>query len=291
VDLLEVQGLHKSFKESLISTRHHVLKGLDFILKEGSITGFLGANGAGKTTLIKILLGFISSDEGEINWSSHLGRDHKDVLRHIGYFPERPYFYPNVTGREFLIYTGKLSGVELKRLLNQIEKFSQILKIDHALDRKIRGYSKGMLQRLGFISAIAHDPKFLIFDEPLSGLDPIGRQEFKDVLKSLHNEGKTIFFSSHIVPDIEEVCDDVLFLDQGKIVFHGAIEKLLEEHSTRKYRVRYRQEGGERLFETSYYEELFFIMSDKKIEIITVEKKRPRLEEIIYQSEHRGIDE
>ena len=143
-----------------------------------------------------------------------------------------------------------------------------------------------MLQRLGFISAIVHNPRVLLFDEPLSGLDPIGRQEFKDVLRLLHGKGKTIFFSSHIVPDIEEVCDDVLVLNSGKIFYHGAIEQLLKRHEKDNYKVRYRNKGESIELSTNFIcpGELSDFIRKESIETISVEKERPRLEEIIYRN-------
>lgn len=286
MNILEVQNLHKSFQEGWGSLEHQVLKGISFTLKPGSITGFLGANGAGKTTLIKILLGFISCNKGKILWGENFGKNYKNIMQHIGYFPERPYFYSNVTGREFLNYTGRLSGIMKSELSSQMEKYAKLLKIDFALDRNIGGYSKGMLQRLGFMSAILHNPSFLIFDEPLSGLDPIGRQEFKDVLLELHSEEKTIFFSSHIVPDIEQVCEDVLFLDEGVISYHGSIKQLLEEHSAGVYDIQYMEKssGKEKFKEVDSYSHLQQLYQNDQIEILSSMKKRPTLEEIIYRT-------
>lgn len=286
MNVLEVTDLHKSFKESVFSLEHHVLKGLDFSLAPGSITGFLGANGAGKTTLIKIILGFISVSRGSVQWSRSFGRDHQSIMANIGYFPERPYFYPHVTGREFLHYTGRLSGVSVRELKIRIKQYAELLKLDFALDRKISGYSKGMLQRLGFISAVVHNPQFLVFDEPLSGLDPIGRQEFKEVLLKLHSEGKTIFFSSHIVPDIEQVCEDVLFLDEGKIRYHDSIKKLLSEHSTGKYVVHctHNHSGDQQRKEIDTYQAVVDLYNDSNYTVQSCVQKQPHLEEIIYRT-------
>ncbi len=281
MELVSVDNLYKSFSNK----RVQVLQGISFSLLRGSVTGFLGANGAGKTTLIKLLLEFIFPDRGKIKWHPSLGSNFKEVRSKIGYFPERPYFYPHITGRNFLNYTGQLSGIERKRLEQVIFKYSSLLKLTDALDRKIHGYSKGMLQRLGFISAILHDPEILIFDEPLSGLDPLGRQEFKDTLKLLAAEGKTIFFSSHIVPDIEEVCQDVLFLDQGEILYHGAINKLLQKYESEEYKIRYfdKELSSERVEFIKSYADIRNFFTNEDIEVISCEKRRMSLEEIIYR--------
>lgn len=286
--ILKVDSVYKSFQENFFSTPVDVLKGISFELKEGTITGFLGANGAGKTTLIKILLRFISQTNGEIYWAPAFGRTPRSIMKHIGFFPERPYFYPHLTGNEFLMYTGMLSGMKSLDIKHYVDKYAEMLNLSYALDRKVIGYSKGMLQRLGFISAIIHDPKILIFDEPLSGLDPIGRQEFKDMLKSLHNQGKTIFFSSHIVPDIEEVCEDVLVLDDGKAFYHGPIDALLKSHEKENYKVRFREnsEPSEQIVTFDSSEKMGEFLKRDNIEIISLGKERPRLEEIIYRSNH-----
>lgn len=284
--ILNVENIHKSFQENYFATPVEVLKGISFSLEPGTITGFLGANGAGKTTLIKILLGFISQTDGEVHWSREFGEGHRSIMKYIGFFPERPYFYPHLTGREFLSYTGRLSGMSKSEITSEVQIYSEMLNLAYALDRKVIGYSKGMLQRLGFISAIIHNPKLLIFDEPLSGLDPIGRQEFKDVLRKLHVEGKTIFFSSHIVPDIEEVCSDVLVLDKGKTFYHGSINTILKSHEKESYKVRYRKSGehSESVTTLDSSEQLSIFLKKDHIEIITLGKERPRLEEIIYRS-------
>ncbi len=287
--ILKVDNIHKSFQENFFSSPFQVLKGVSFRLEEGSITGFLGANGAGKTTLIKIILQFISQNEGQVQWSPRFGDSHRMIMSHIGFFPERPYFHPHLTGREFLDYMGKLSGMRSMDIKVQVKSFSAMLNIAYALDRKILGYSKGMLQRLGFVSAIIHDPELLIFDEPLAGLDPIGRQEFKVVLKQLHNRGKTIFFSSHIVPDIEEACEDVLVLDSGTSFYHGSIDHLLKQNEKDGYHIRFRKKGNEREYIENIASAplLSSFIQRQDVEIISVAKDRIHLEEVIYRSKIR----
>lgn len=226
--MLKFCNVTKSFREDFWKTRKKVLKNLTFHVQEGSLCGFLGANGSGKTTSLKTMLGFISLDEGEIEFSEKMGKTEREIKSKIGYFPERPYFYPFMTGREFCHYLGKLQSVDREELRKNIKYWSEKLNIDFALDQRIKTYSKGMLQRLGFVTALLHSPLFVVLDEPLSGLDPIGRKEFKDALVELNNRGATVFFSSHIVSDVEEICDALVVIKDGHKFFTGAKSDLLE---------------------------------------------------------------
>lgn len=235
--MLKFINVTKSFKEDFWKEGKVVLNDLSFTLEEGSLCGFLGANGAGKTTSIKSLLGFISIDSGEIKFSENLGKSIDEVKAKVGYFPERPYFYAHMTGMEFCLYLGKLQGVAPKKLHENILAWSKKLKIDFALDRKINHYSKGMLQRLGFVSCLIHDPKLIILDEPLSGLDPLGRKDFKDIMVELNRSGVTVFFSSHIVSDVEEICDSLVVISEGKKVYEGKTKDLILESSQLQYKV------------------------------------------------------
>lgn len=230
--MITAQNIRKSFRGQsghFWEKEIEILKGVTFEIKENRIVGFLGANGAGKTTFLKILMGFISQTSGEITFSPILGQKPKEIKSQIGYLPERPYFHQNLTGHEFIHYMGELNGLNKRQIREAIEKWADVFKIRFALDREIKKYSKGMLQRLGFLISLIHDPKIVILDEPLSGLDPLGRKELKDVLKELKDLGKTIFFSSHIVSDVEEVCDDVIFLNDGKIEYSGSVEEKLKD--------------------------------------------------------------
>jgi ABC-2 type transport system ATP-binding protein len=222
-------NISKKFKEDFWKPEFEALKDVSFELHAGEIVGFLGANGAGKTTFLKILLGFISPSSGSISYSDLFGPS-EQRFKKIGYMPERPYYYQYLTGREFLLYCGELHGISVDKIDESILKWAQELKLEHALDRQVKSYSKGMLQRLGFISCLIHNPELIILDEPLSGLDPIGRKEFKDIMRSLKKEGKTIFFSSHIVSDVEEVCEKVVILEDGKILYSGNIDKLIHDN-------------------------------------------------------------
>ena len=295
--MFEVKALKKSYKVDFWSKPIEVLKDVSFEVSKGEIVGFLGVNGAGKTTLIKIMMQFTSCDSGSIKFFSN--KCFEQVSGLVGYLPERPYFYPHLTGREMISYMGELCNLSKEEIDISIEKYAKRLKIDFALDRKIKGYSKGMLQRLGFVCTLVHDPELLIFDEPLSGLDPIGRKEFKDLMVELNRQGKTIFFSSHIVSDVEEVCRSVVVLDKGSIVYKGDIDSLLlseatdltrivvnkELTSNSKYTIFNKKEGLV-TYEIKNVEKKDFLKMTlvEDIEVVSLETKLPSLEEIVYKT-------
>ncbi len=219
--MIFLDNISKSFETDLFKPKKKVLNQVSFEIKKGSITGFLGANGAGKSTVIKLIMGFIKSDEGKINFGQELGTTKKSIYSKMGFLPERPFFYSQLTAREFLKYLGGLNEIKPLVLQEKVEMFSERLSLKGHLDKKINNYSKGMLQRLGIISCMIHDPMVLILDEPLSGMDPVGRKDIKDILLELNENGKTIFFSSHILSDVEEICDRVVVLDSGNLKFQG----------------------------------------------------------------------
>lgn len=297
--MLKFKAITKIFKTDLTSQPFVALDDVSFEIPTGSMVGFLGANGAGKTTSIKIIMDFIRADQGTLEFSSELGNSKNEILKKIGFLPERPYFYPNLTGHEFLHFLGGLSELKKSQIDQNIAKWAPRFKIDHALTRQLKTYSKGMLQRIGFLSTIIHDPEFIILDEPLSGLDPIGRKELKDVIVDVHKSGKTVFFSSHIVSDIEEICDRVIFLQNGKMVYDGGVQSLLNTHEQTDYLVKIQGYGFKPSVKYQDYTELagnittFKInqqdresllseVLNKKVELIGLEFIKPSLEEIFY---------
>lgn len=284
--MIQIKNITRHFRSNFWEKEFTALDDVSFQITAGKVTGFLGANGAGKTTLLKILMGFIKANSGDIQFSSELGTSQNEIFGKLGYLPERPYFYPYLSGHNFLKFMGELNNVPTNILEKNIQKYSKTLKIDHALNRLVRGYSKGMLQRLGLISVLLHDPELIILDEPLSGLDPIGRKEFKNIFMDLKNQGKTLFFSSHIVNDIEEVCENVVVLENGKLFYQGAISDLVEENKDLLYEIQYLDKNMQKQTESvAHIKKDAYIknLCQQDSEILSVNPIIPSLEEIIYK--------
>jgi len=223
---IEVRDLHKVFPVGFRRKKVYAVRGISLAVQQGDIFGFLGPNGAGKTTSIKVLTGLIRPSQGEV---SIFGRDVEDlaVRQRVGYLPEQPYFYDYLTPVEFLDHVGRLYGMGAAERRRRIDEVIEEVGLTHARKRTLRKFSKGMLQRVGIAQAVLSDPDLVILDEPLTGLDPIGRKEMMDLVFRLKQRGRTVFFSSHILADIERVCDRVAIIRQGRIVAAGALGDLL----------------------------------------------------------------
>jgi len=213
-------------KVALFNRRVAALKGLDLEVKEGEIFGLLGPNGAGKTTTIKILMTIHRATSGTATLMG-MPLGNRSVKEQIGFLPENPYFYDYLKGYEFLDYYGSLYGMSRGARKKRIYQLLERVGIAHAANLPLRGYSKGMLQRIGLAQALLNDPKLVILDEPQSGLDPLGRKEVRDLILSLRDEGKTVCFSSHILSDAELICDRVAILHKGELVAEGRLNQLL----------------------------------------------------------------
>ena len=225
--VIEIEGLCKDFRAGFWRRRMRVLHSLDLVVHQGEIFGYLGPNGAGKTTTLKLLTGLILPTAG----SAHImGRDLTDVAakQHIGFLPENPYFYDYLTGREFLDFCGRLFGLTASDRRDRISRLLRLTEMEEAAHRQLRKYSKGMLQRLGLAQALVNDPLLVILDEPMSGLDPLGRKAMRDIILQLKAEGRTIFFSSHILPDVEVLCDRVGILVAGQLRDVGRLDQILK---------------------------------------------------------------
>src|SRR6202166_471236 len=214
---IEILGLQKTYMVGFWRKRPKcALSPLHLTVEQGEIFGFLGPNGAGKTTTLKLLMGLLFPTAGSARL---LGRDWTDpeVKAQIGFLPEQPYFYDYLTAYELLNYYGQLSGVPGKDRKRRVEEVLQRVGMTDIKGVQLRKFSKGMLQRAGIAQAILHNPKLVFFDEPMSGLDPLGRREVRDLMEQLKQEGKTVFFSTHILSDAEALCDRVAIIHWGEL--------------------------------------------------------------------------
>lgn len=283
--MIEFNHITKKFRNNFWDKEFIAVDDVTFRIESGDLVGFLGANGAGKTTLIKILMDFSRQSSGTMNFDKIMGHGLNEIKSSIGYLPERPYLYPHLTGREFLEYVGKINSIDSVTLEKLIVLWSKKMQIDHALSKATKEYSKGMLQRLGFVSCLIHNPKLLVLDEPLSGLDPMGRRDFKKILVELNKSGVTIFFSSHIVSDVEEICNKVIFIEKGKLVYEGNIDSLLLKHANDLYTVKTLINGKVEVAHLNSEDKNRYLekMLSMEIEIIEIEKEKITLEDIIYK--------
>lgn len=226
--VLDIKNLHKSFKTGFIPQKKEILKGISLKVKAGEIFGYLGPNGAGKTTTLKCILGLIFPDKGKIKI---FGRPLLSLKakEQIGYLPENPYFYDYLSASEFLSFYNQLFPLEKQIKEQKIQDILQLVGLDQAANLQLRKFSRGMLQRVGLAQALLNDPALVLLDEPLGGLDPIGRKEMRDIIVKLKQEGKTVFLSSHILQDIEMICDRVAILINGQIVNQGRLQDLISE--------------------------------------------------------------
>lgn len=230
--VLRAEDLAKTFRKPFTGKRVEAVRGIRFEVGRGEIFGFLGPNGAGKTTSIKMLTGLIAPTRGSIEILGERAPA-PDVMRRVGFLPESPYVYPYLTPREFVSLCGTLSGLPRASLEERVVGIIDRVGIGHAIDRPARALSKGMLQRAALAGALVHDPELLILDEPMSGLDPVGRKEVRDLIVEEKQRGHTVFFSSHILSDVEMVCDRVCILRQGLVVVAGSLRDLLVQNKRR----------------------------------------------------------
>src|SRR5256712_695381 len=224
--ILELLDVHKSYRSHLSIRKYWILRGLSLSIREGEIFGAIGTNGAGKTTTIKLALGLIFPDTGVVRL---FGEDASKVesRRRVGFLPENPYLYDYLTGEEFLDFHARLFGLGAATRRRRVKDLLERVGLANRGDRQLRHYSKGMLQRIGLAQALINDPEFVVLDEPMSGLDPIGRREVRDIILDLKARGRTVFFSTHILSDTEMICDRVGLLVKGSLKAVGTIDELV----------------------------------------------------------------
>lgn len=291
--MLIVEGLRKSFKSK--GRKVDALNGLDFQVKNGEIFGFLGPNGAGKSTTIKIIMDLIRADSGEVKIAGISSKD-INARKRVGFMPENPQYVDTMTGMDLTLLTASMYNLNKKEAIKRGRDLLEEFELGAAANRAVRNYSKGMIQRLGFVSAIIHEPEILILDEPMSGLDPVGRILFKNKLKELNKNGVTIFFSSHIIPDIEDICTKVLIINKGKKVrelneveikytttvgFNIIVEKniVIDGFETKMI-----SEGLYKIFcEKDSFSSVFELLKGRDIDIVDIEPVKKHLEDMFVE--------
>ena len=232
---IEIRNLSKSFKGGIFESSKCILDGLSFQIETGKTTGFIGVNGSGKTTTLKCVLGFVNLDRGEILMLG--GRLSSQTKAQIGYLPERPYYYDFLTAREFLRFHWDLSETPENVADDFESRVLEVLRkvnLKDVLEKRLRSFSKGMLQRIGVAQALLRQPQILILDEPMSGLDPDGRSLIKEIIFEEKKRGTTVFFSSHLLGDMEELCDNLVVIDVGKLVYSGSLQEFSGDRGVEK---------------------------------------------------------
>lgn len=226
MDMIRIEGFTKHYRTPFTGRKISALENLNLTVSENETFGFLGPNGAGKTTTIKLLLGLLFPTSGQA-WLMDKPYTDIEVKQNIGFLPENPYFYDYLKGDEILYFIGQLYGMNSVDLKKRVDFLLDKVGLSHARNLPLHKYSKGMLQRIGLAQAVIHKPRLVILDEPLTGLDPIGRKEIRDFIFTLKDENTTIFFSTHILSDAEMICDRVSILMKGQLRKVGKLSELL----------------------------------------------------------------
>lgn len=229
--VVQIENIRKVFRVGFWGRRVTAVDQLSLEVRRGEVFGFLGPNGAGKTTTIKMLMGLIYPTSGQARIFGHAVGDPAAKAK-LGFLPESPYFYDYLTSREFLNFYGHLFGLWGGSLDRRVDELLELVGMSHAKDLQLRKFSKGMLQRVGIAQALINDPELVVLDEPMSGLDPIGRKEVRDLIFRLKESGKTVMFSSHILHDAELLCDRVAMIMKGRLVACGQVSELIQQGTT-----------------------------------------------------------
>lgn len=301
MEILQLEGVSKSFGERT------VLKHLDLTIPEQSIFGLIGKNGAGKTTTMKMILGFLKPDKGKISVCNRQVRyGNTRTNKSIGYLPDVPEFYGYMRPREYLSFCGKISGMSNTLTQERAEELLSLVGLGNE-HRKINGFSRGMKQRLGIAQALLGNPSLLICDEPTSALDPVGRKDILDIL-SVAGKQTSVLFSTHILSDVERICDHIAILNEGKIVLQGPLEKIRERFRKNAVSIHLEEKGVQELigfckslpFVTSlnangdtvtlkvtdvqkYGSELLGLLSQKRLPVLKYEVLEPTLEDMFLE--------
>ena len=229
--ILELKNLRVEYKTHAAGQDRKVaVKDLNLRVNPGEVFGFLGPNGAGKTTTMNVLLGFVNATSGDaflfgVNVREPIAR------QRIGYLPELTYYYKFLTAEEILRFYAKIFGIPRAEADRRIDRLVKLVELEGARSRPLKTYSKGMQQRVGLAQALINDPDLLVLDEPTSGLDPLGRMKVREIIQRLKSEGKTVFFSSHELGEVETICDRVAIINQGELKVEGSVAQLVAQHN------------------------------------------------------------
>lgn len=234
---IQMVNVSKCYKGSWGRVQVEALRDLNLEIRQGEVFGLLGPNGSGKSTTLKMILGLVEPTSGQLQVLGSSIR-HLTTRQRIGFLPESPYFYRFLTGEELLHFYGRLCGVSKAKLSQRVNELIALVGLEKGAKRALNTYSKGMLQRIGLAQALVHDPELLLLDEPTAGVDPLGSRDIKDLILKLKEAGKTIVLCSHWLDQVEEVCDRVAILHEGKKVLEGELKELLRVKDETQLRVK-----------------------------------------------------
>jgi|TARA_B110000037_G_scaffold222872_1_gene300135 ABC-2 type transport system ATP-binding protein len=226
VAAVEVKNLVKNFKGPFRGGKVHAVRDVSLTIAPGEVYGLIGPNGSGKSTTMKAVLGLVAPTSG---MCAIFGRNSTkvDSRSEVGFLPENPYFYKHLTGAETVKFYGRLCGMKGLELKHRVEEMLELVGLQDARDRRLKGFSKGMLQRIGLAQALVQDPKLVVLDEPTAGVDPVGSREIRDLILELKNRGVTVFLCSHLLEQVQEICDRVGIIHQGVLVNEGRLDDLI----------------------------------------------------------------
>ena len=273
---VEINNLVKTFRSSFTREAFYAVNDVSLNIEAGTVYGLIGPNGSGKSTTMKALLGLIAPTQGSCRV---FGCDSQrvDSRSEIGFLPENPYFYKHQTGEETLKFYGKLCGIRGKKLQMKVDELLELVSLENARKRRLGGYSKGMLQRIGLAQALIQDPHLLVLDEPTAGVDPIGSREIRDLVLRLKDQGTTIFLCSHLLEQVQEVCDRVGIIFEGQMVNEGTLEELTQIQDQHEFIIKHANAG--------LVDQITGILNaDESAEIVSSGKPRTSLEKLFIDT-------
>ena len=300
MNIIQFENVSKHFEDGIIPKKVQVLQDVSFNIEQGNTYAFLGPNGAGKTTIIKLMLNFLYPSSGKIT-IFETSPQNSAIREKIGYVSDHPYFYEYLTAREYLKFCADLYNLPKMEISGTIDSMLELVGLTESSGIKLRKFSRGMGQRLSFAQALIHNPELIILDEPLNGLDPFGRKDLKNLILDLKAQGKTLFFSSHILEDSEILADYVIFINKGKIIQKDKLSEI-KNNFTNSFTIQLSGEAGKlEEFSQSFSEDSYQLVSenlllenisgscldeyiskskDAGLNIINIEKSKAKLEDI-----------